>query len=166
MIANIGIIFSILLGSASFIYSWKNSNKTIYINSITSLRTKWLDSLKQDLSAFLGLIRANFFFKFANTKFDEDFVKINQLYYKILLNLNPKDDFDKLVIEKLKEIIEQLEGKITSAEKLNKLEVTIGELITLSQKITKIEWEGIKQESIRSMLNKREKEKLRKKYLD
>lgn len=166
MIASIGIIFSIILGFASFIYSWKNSNKTIYINSITTLRTKWLDSFKQDLSTFLGLIRANYFFKFKNTKYDEDFVDIIQLHYKIILNLNPKDDFDKQIIDKLKDIINQIGEKITPGEKLNKLEITINELMTLSQKITKIEWEGIKEESVQGILSKKVKANLRKKYLE
>ena len=87
MITNIGIIFSILLGFASFIYTLHNTNKTTYINSITTLRSKWLDSFKQDFSNLLGVIRATYFYTFKNPNIAENFITINQLYYKGIVSI-------------------------------------------------------------------------------
>lgn len=161
IIALIAIIVSLVVGGAGLIIGILNSRKTIYINSITSLRTKWLDNMKSYLSEYCGLTY-NYTLSLDPTKDQSALVeKIDKLRFLIKLNLNPNDKFDQKLMEKIDVI-----PNLTNPKKLEELTAELNELTRLSQKMAKHEWEGIKAEAIEGILNDKKKKALRTKYLE
>lgn len=49
-----GIAVSLIVGFAGLYVSIKNSKKTLFINTITSLRAKWIDTLRNSVTDFVG----------------------------------------------------------------------------------------------------------------
>jgi hypothetical protein len=160
-IAIIGIGATFIVSSISLIISVRNSKKTLFINSITASRIKWIGDIRNDISAFCGLT-----FHFAVTKIKNEDEKqqimkdIDRLGYKIKLQLNRGDDFDKRLIAKINTIPD-----LTEEDKYEELKEQIDELEELTQDLLKLEWERVKQESIKGILSEKEKKKLYDEYL-
>ena len=78
----------------------------------------------------------------------------------IQLNLNPlKDDFDENYIKEMRVLFR-------ASISLNLTEDMLVRFRELSQRMVKIEWDGIKQEAAKGHLSKYEKLKLRRKWLE
>lgn len=157
----ISITISFIVGLSGLVIGIINSRKTIYINSVTTLRTKWLNEMKDYISEFCGLTYNYGISNLPRNSHSELVEKIDKLRYLIKLNLNPKDEFDKLIIEKI-----DLIPTLTNRKNFGELTKELDELTFLSQKMVKLEWEGIKAEAKSGILKESEKEKLRKKYLN
>ncbi|MGV3611702.1 MAG: hypothetical protein ACO1N0_12170 [Fluviicola sp.] len=156
MVTLFGIIVSFIVGSLGLIIGVRNSKKTIFINSVTSMRAKWIDTVRESISEFCGLA-CQLKYSFDN---NDKMERIQELRFLIRLKLNPKDKFDKKLVEKLDEIVGLLSnGDFTS------IELKINDLVVLSQDMLKLEWEGVKEESKRGNLSKKFKRKLYNKYL-
>lgn len=156
MVTLFGIIVSFIVGSLGLIIGVRNSKKTIFINSVTAMRAKWIDTVRESISEFCGLA--------CQLKYSADDPKkmerIQELRFLIRLKLNPKDKFDKNLVTILDEIVNRLDKQY-----YENIEVKIDELIVLSQDMLKLEWEGVKEESKRGNLSKKFKKKLYNKYL-
>lgn len=50
----IGIVITLVISIINLFFSIQSSQKTIYVNTVTTLRSKWLDQLKSDLSEFIA----------------------------------------------------------------------------------------------------------------
>jgi hypothetical protein len=160
VITLLGIILSFLIGAAGLIISLKNSRKTIFINSITSARIKYIQEIRNSISEYCGLIyRYN---KIHNATLDftseqADVLKsLDKIKYQIILYLNPEDkSWDNKIIE----FIEAIRDGIGKDQ-----EDTIRQLITLTQYLLQLEWEGAKIESKKGLLSEKEKIALSGKY--
>lgn len=155
------VIIAFIVGLAGLIIGIINSKKTIYINSITTLRTKWLNEMKDYISEFCGLTYNYGISNLPRSSHTDLVERIDKLRFLIKLNLNPKDDFDKLILEKI-DVIPTLTNKRDFTELTKELD----ELTILSQKMVKLEWEGIKAEAKSGILKNSKKTKLRSKYLN
>lgn len=157
-IFGIGITFLVSLMSLSV--SLRNSKKTLYINSITASRIKWITVTRENISEFCGLTH-----HFALTDLDERekrmiTEKIDRLRYLIKLQLNPNDNFDRKIMAKI-----DLIPNLTESSRHVELETEINELVKLTQDLLKLEWEGAKLESMKGIIRRAEKDKLYEKYL-
>jgi len=155
----IGILVSLLIGLISIYIGFKNSKKTIFINSVTASRTKWIDTIRSTLAEFCSL--ASLISMDNGNKQDERMYKLYQLIYLIKLQLNRNDQFDSKIIE----LIDLIEKDLYKSKQDNTLDSKIDELIHLSQDLLKLEWEGVKAETKKGDLSKREKRKLYRRYL-
>ncbi len=52
-IAGIGVTF--LVSSATLIYTLWNNQKTLFVNTVTTSRLKWIDSLRDKVSEFMAV---------------------------------------------------------------------------------------------------------------
>lgn len=164
IVALIGIGITLIISIITLIFSVLSSKKTIYVNTVTTLRSKWLDQMKSDLSEFIALIsdsiinnRNIYEPKEMNLKYD-----LERIYRKIELNINPNDEYDRKLISMIKNITRNYD----CGAKNQRIKENIEELVLYTQKITKLEWEGIKLESINGVVSKKEKKKLINKYLE
>lgn len=129
-------------------------NKRInYINTVTSERVKWLDTLRNNISEFCGLTH-----NWTRTTIDDNdddekkerlekqrmevVEKIDKLRYLIQLQLNRNDDPDKKILELIGNIPE-----LTDISERKNLDAAMKELIRISQDLLKAEWEKVKRES-------------------
>lgn len=162
IISLIGIILSFVVGSLGLWVGVRNSRKTIFINSITAARIKYISQLRENVADFCGL-----FYRYKklidhNSELSNEKLKVlessDRLKYLILLHLNPEDDYwDNKIINLIEDIILKMEDY--PADKIN-------ELIVITQYLLKLEWEGAKYESRKGVLKNRFKRKLKKKYID
>lgn len=162
IITLIGVILSFIVGTAGLWIGIRNSRKTIFINSVTASRIQYIHDLRNSIAEFCNLLN--------NYKYHEDILEkgatAEKLYeirkdfkfkYLIQLHLNPQDtDWDKKIIKLLDELI-----ALNNEDPTKK----INELITITQYLLKLEWEGAKRESQKGMLSKNEKNKLYRKYV-
>jgi hypothetical protein len=155
-----GILASLIVGGAGLYISIANSRKTIFINSITSSRIKYIQDIRNGISEYCGL-----FYRYkilvdespalSNEKL-EVLRFIDKLKYQLMLYLNPEDKkWDKIIIE----LIEDLRVRINENP-----ESQIKELIRITQYLLKLEWEGAKLESRNGLVSERTKNRLNEKY--
>jgi len=156
----LGIIFTFIVGALGLIISLRNSSKTIFINSITTSRIKYIQDIRNDISEYCGL-----FFRYSillqnsphlSSEKLEILKLIDKLKYKLMLYFNPED---KIWDSKIIELIEDLRNQIDENP-----EVKIKELIVITQYLLKWEWEGAKLESKKGLISERVKRDLNEKF--
>lgn len=158
LITLVGIIVSLVVGFTGLYISFQNSKKTIFINSVTASRAKWIDTLRNNIAEYCGLA-----FQIFQSTIEEKLKKMDrlqQLRFLIKLQLNRSDSFDLLVIEKIDSISYHV---YDDSRDVTESEINL--LINLTQDLLKLEWEGVKEESKKGNLSKIEKRKLYNKYL-
>jgi hypothetical protein len=153
-----GILVSLIVGGLGLWISIRNSQRTIYINSITSARIKYIQEIRNKISEFCGLVYSynNIQEALSPDKELQIQSEFDKLKYLIKLHLNPDDTFwDAKIMKLIDEIISLTDKK--PDEKIN-------ELITITQFLVKLEWEGAKLEAKRGLPSQTEKDKLYDKY--
>jgi hypothetical protein len=157
-IAGIGLTF--IVSTISLYVSLHNNRKTIFINSITASRIKWIDIIRKNISEFCGLS-----YHFAITDLEKPekqkvVEQLDKLRFLIKLQLNRADNFDRKIIDKI-----DLIPDLASVAKEKELKKEIDELVELTQDLLKLEWEGAKLESMKGILKPKEKVALYQKHL-
>lgn len=158
LITVFGISVSLIVGFASLYVSFKNSKKTIFINSVTASRAKWIDTIRNTIADYCGYATQIFISKTGEKL--KLIYKLQNLKFLIKLQLNRSDKFDSLIIQNVDTIANHFYD-----DNPNVLNQEIDKLIILTQDLLKLEWEGVKEESKKGNLTKREKRKLYNRYL-
>lgn len=156
----ISTLITALTALLTGVYSILHSRKTTYINAVTTSRLKYIESLRNYISQFCGLILYT-----ANNQFDETHKKelsekINQLRFTIKLHLNRKNAFDKKLLEQLDSI-----PNFSAHDKTEELTLSINQLINYAQDIFSLEWDGIKLEAAKGGLTEEDKNELINKHI-
>ena len=142
-IAFIGVVLSTII---TMIVSGRN----LYVNTVTTERSKWIDKLRQNLASCSGKMRT-LSFRSSNggltSKEKEEAVRdINDLISSISLQLNPLGVVDQKILQLLKELPSLAEKQ--DGERFREKDDL---LIRHSQYLFKEEWEKVKYEP-RSLL--------------
>ena len=135
----------------SVVFAFYNNRKSIYINTITVARIKYLENFRNLIADFgSNVLSGN-----KNITENENFKAILRLSFIIKLNLDKNHPFDKKIIEKINFIIEHyIDGnKDTLTNEINSL-------IELAQDLALLEWRGVKNEATKGILGKRKKKDL------
>jgi hypothetical protein len=156
-----GIVLTFAVGVTSLIIGIINSKKTIFINSVTSSRIKWIDVIRDTISEFCGLTYHYSLTHLELEQKDKNQLreKVDKLRFLIKLQLNRNDKFDKIIIDKIDTII------ALTDESSSELKLEIEDLIVLTQDLLKLEWEGVKEETKRGNLSRKFKKRLYEKHL-
>lgn len=155
-----GILVSLIIGFFSIYIGFKNSKKTIFINSVTASRTKWIDTIRNTIAEYCSIALLVSILKVDEQS--EKLYKLQQLKFLIKLQLNRNDKFDILILSSVDLIYDVL---IKKNDKFPELNFEIDKLINLTQDLLKLEWEGVKEETKKGNLSKREKSKLYNRFL-
>lgn len=156
----IGIGLTFLIGILNLVITFKNVRKTTFINSVTSSRIKYIQELRESISKLCGLAHsyANKIYKLESKDVWELHKEADNLRYLIRLYLNPEDDYwDNKIISLIDEILLKSDKDPTES---------INELITITQYLLKLEWEGAKRESEVGIIPDIEKKELYNKYVE
>ena len=138
---NILTVGSVFIAFISVAFTFYNSKKTIYINTITTSRIKYMDSLRQHISDYCGLALHITLTELDDTQRVKLIEEFDRLRFLIKLYLNRKNNFDLKIIEKLDAI-----NAYTVPIKIIDLERELTLLINLTQDVLSLEWNGIKRE--------------------
>lgn len=156
----VSILASIVIGATGLLIGLRNSKKTIFINSVTASRVKWIENVRNSIAEFCGLTLHLALTEMEQKERRQIIEKIDRLRFVIKLQLNRSDKFDKQIIDKV-----DLLPNLTEPNKIMELEKEINELIEQTQDLLKFEWEGVKEETRKGNLSKKEKKALYDKYL-
>jgi len=145
-ISMIGVVLAAIIALSS-------SRKSIYINSVTVERSKWIDALRNNISTLSGLARSlNYRINFQSANFarmdpfgpeaNEYVEKLNSLVSLITLQLNPNGVIDSNIIP----LLSQVTGHVHDNSTVD-LNLVDNCLIEHSQWLLKAEWERVKLEA-------------------
>ncbi len=145
-IALTGIIVTLLVSSATLIYSLWNNKQTSFVNTVTNSRLKWIDSLRDKVSEFIAVTAR---ISDSKHKVDDSGVGLlvlqrDTLLHQIVLHLNPRDTEDqriRLLVDHVRDITEQGQSSAELEEALVKLRDAAGDYL-------KKEWNRVKKEAI------------------
>lgn len=140
-----GVLVTFILGIWNVVANWRSSRRTAFINTVTAERVKWLGTLRENISTFCGLTHTWQSSRLEGKPEEHGvLLQIDKLRHLIRLQLNPDGNYDKR-IEDLIARIPQLTDQANEAE----LKKALNELVEVSQKLLKDEWEKVKEESKR-----------------
>jgi len=155
-----GIGLTFFVGVFNLIITFRNVRKTAFINSVTASRIKYIQELRESISKFCGLAHsyANKIYKLEYKEVWELHKEADNLRFLIRLYLNPEDDYwDNKIISLIDQIL--LKSDKDPTEPIN-------ELITITQYLLKLEWEGAKRESEIGIISEIDKRELYNKYVE
>lgn len=140
----IGIAVTLIIGIGNIIYNFYISRKTIYINSITSERVKWIEKLRDNMSVFIS--EANYWLS-SDVKIIEEgkkiFKNIQRLGLVIKLQLNPYDNYDQKISECVDNIISTLPNR-----KKEEIFIIMEDIVLNTRMLLKQEWSKVKNEAM------------------
>jgi hypothetical protein len=144
-----GVIVTLVLGVWNAFANLRSDQRTMFVNTVTSQRIKWIEQLRQDISTFSGLVYHWAMTDLTDTKEKQQIIKeIDRLNHVIRLRFNPAGEHDKVIEGLLADIPEHTEDQEKIKELLEKLTIT-------SQALLKEEWEKVKAESRKGPLSER-----------
>jgi hypothetical protein len=147
---SLGVILTFLLGVWNIINNYRLSRRTVFINTVTAERVKWIEKVRDNISTFCGLAYTWQASALAGKPEELDVHKqFDKLRHLIRLQLNPSPDAT------LDREIERLIGHVpnlTDQTKATELAEALNQLVEVSQKLLKAEWDKVKEESKRGDL--------------
>lgn len=142
----LGIVLTFGVAFANLIYAIVYNRKTAFINTVTSSRQKWIESLRDKVSTFIAVTIRILNPEMAareQQNMNDLLRERDTLMHQIILHLNPGDAEDQ-AIRRSVDLVKQLtnEGKFTPD-----LERLLLELRNATQVYLKKEWTRVKRES-------------------
>ncbi|MEW6616414.1 MAG: hypothetical protein AB1401_13245 [Thermodesulfobacteriota bacterium] len=149
-----GIILTFIIGIWNILMNYRQNRRTAFINTVTSERVKWIQTLRQNISAFCGLTYNWCYSNLPDKPEEVEVLKeIDKLRYLIRLQLNP--DPESKSERKIEDLIKTI-PELTDVSRRAELEDSLNELIKTTQLLLKEEWEKVKTESKRGDLKENE----------
>lgn len=145
-ISLLAIAATFLVAAANFIYSIRNNRKTSFVNTVTTSRLRWIDSLRDKVSAFIAVTTSILNPEMRTGAPQEINALLRErdtLMHQIILHLNPNDAEDQAIHRSVDEIAE-LTHRGPYTPELHKLLVN---LRNATQTYLKKEWTRVKRES-------------------
>ena len=139
----LGILLTFALGVWNLVANYRGTRRTSFINTVTSQRVKWIEQLRQDISAYSGLTYTWCFSDLAGKPEEYEVIReIDRLRHVIRLRLNPEGTYD----QRIEHLIEEI-PKYTDSSQRDMLTKALDELTTTTQLLLKEEWEKVKREA-------------------
>ena len=145
---SLGIVLTFVIGVWNIVGNYRVSRRTVFINTVTAERVKWIEKLRANISAFCGLTHTWRFSEIEGKPSELDVVKeLDRLRYLIRLQLNPKGTLDKQIEALIARI-----PNLTHSSQQTELTAALNQLVETTQQLLKEEWEKVKDETQRGDL--------------
>jgi hypothetical protein len=143
IIALIGIGLTFLVSVANLIYSLRNNRRTTFVNTVTTSRLKWINSVRDGTSEFIAVTS-----RLSDRSADPDktrelLLQRDTLLHRVILHLNPEDEED----QRIKELVLRAQELSQQDDGAGKLTATLVELRDATGNYLKKEWNRVKDES-------------------
>lgn len=142
VVAIAGIALTFFVSVANLIYSLRSNMKTMFVNTVSTSRLKWIDSLRDKVSEFMAVC-ARISDSAQQGEATPLLLKRDTLLHEIILHLNPNDEED-LKMRRLADHVYQL---TTKHQKTSQLPAALIELRDATGDYLKKEWNRVKKES-------------------
>jgi hypothetical protein len=141
-----GILATLSLGIYNAIQNYRSSQRTSFINTVTSERVKWIEKLRQSISSFCGAVH---YWRFSTTRGGaEERQKIEEidiLRHLIVLQLSPTGTIDRDIQALVGKLV-SITGEHIEMSPRDFREI-LDQLTKKTQELLKAEWEKVKAES-------------------
>lgn len=145
-ISLLAIAATFIVALINLVYTILNNRKTAFVNTVTTSRLKWIDSLRDKVSAFIS-VTVRILNPEMAARAPQDVNALlrerDTLMHQIILHLNPNDAEDQ-AIHRSVELVVQLTHRGVYTPELQKLLV---DLRNATQVYLKKEWTRVKHES-------------------
>jgi hypothetical protein len=144
LIALIGITLTFFVSVANLIYSLRNNKRTTFVNTVTTSRLKWINSIRDAVSEFIAVTTRLSDQSVQTEKMGELLLQRETLLHRIVLHLNPSDEEDlriKMIALRARELSEHGDVK-------GELPAVLTELRDATSAYLKKEWNRVKDESV------------------
>jgi len=147
------VAFIAMIGAlAGVVTSYFVAGRTVYINSITAERSKWIEKLRTNIATYSGLLAELSFTLLEQKLLSEKgsgsasmvinvLTKINNIASVVQLQLNPWNEIDKNLLRLIDSVVIRDGTDHLLVDRADKL------LIAHSQWLLKAEWEKVKYEA-------------------
>src|SRR5689334_24864827 len=105
----LGIIATFIVAFINLIYMISNSRKTAFVNTVTASRLKWIDSLRDKVSAFISVTVRILNPEMATRAPQDEHTLLRErdtLMHQIILHLNPNDAEDQAIRRSVELVVE------------------------------------------------------------
>lgn len=141
-ISIVGISVTLAVSSATLVYSVWSNKRSFLLNTVTSSRLKWIDSLRDKMSDFIAVTA-----RILKHGEGEDTAALvmqrDTLLHQIVLHLNPYDPED----QQIRTFVERAKNLTDAGEHPNDIEKVLLELRSATGDYLKKEWTRVKRES-------------------
>jgi hypothetical protein len=144
-IALIGILATFLVSVATFIHSLRNDRRVSFVNTVSTSRLKWIDSLRDKVSEFIAVTNCLISGRppLGDQKAIELLLQRDTLVHQIVLHLNPHDDEDR----KIKALVDHVRELTDKGSVSNEISDELIQLRDATADYLKKEWNRVKSES-------------------
>ena len=145
-IAILGIAATFLVSVASLIHSLRNDRRASFVNTVTSSRLKWIDSLRDEVSEFIATTDRLVSCRDSglHDKTDDLLLQRDILAHQTALHLNPEDSQD----QRIKALAESTCQLTDSGGSASEISVALNQLRDATAIYLKKEWNRVKRESV------------------
>lgn len=146
LIAIAGIGVTLAVSSANLVYSLWTSKRTVFVNTVTTARLKWIDSLRDKISEFIAVTVRLLDPDLSSDKKNVGTLLLQRdtLLHQIVLHLNPHDPKDqriRILVDHVRELTDRGVVSDELRDGLVKLRDATGDYL-------KKEWTRVKTESM------------------
>jgi hypothetical protein len=142
LIATVGIAVTFLVSAANLAYSLWSNKRTFFVNTVTTSRLKWIDSLRDKVSEFIA-VTTRLVYSTDETDLGALLLQRDTLLHQVVLHLNPNDTVDNRIKMLVGRIGELTDHGSASEELLKELV----QLRDATATYLKKEWDRVKAES-------------------
>jgi hypothetical protein len=142
----LAIAATFIVALINLVYTILNNRKTAFVNTVTASRLKWIDSLRDKVSAFISVTVRILNPEMAKRAPEDVHALLRErdtLMHQIILHLNPNDAEDQAIRRSVELVVELTQQGVYSTE-LHKLLI---DLRNATQVYLKKEWTRVKRES-------------------
>ena len=145
-----GILITAMVTVASLFVTIYHNRKTTYINQITTLKAKYIEALRENISNFCSLaFDCNKAWTLNNYKQDSRHITLTdmqRLQYLLTLYLDSKEEIDVVITNPVQEIVIAVSSK---GENGINIGFTINKLLEYTQQVILYEWRNARKEAKR-----------------
>lgn len=145
-VALFGIIATLIVSLANLLYMIRNSRKTAFVNTVTTSRLKWIESLRDKVSSFIAITQ-RILSPQSGPKDTQNFGALlrerDTLMHQIILHLNPNDREDQAI----QHAVERVVALTSSGNSSPEIDGLLVDLRNATQVYLKKEWTRVKRES-------------------
>ncbi len=143
LIAITGIAVTFVVSVANLIYSLRNNRRTTFVNTVTTSRLKWIDSLRDKVSEFIAVTTRLSGPPLPSNDSRVLLLQRDTLLHQIALHLNPDDPED----QKIRVLVDHMRDLTENGAPNNELSAALAKLRDATGKYLKKEWNRVKEES-------------------
>lgn len=145
IIAIAGIGSTLVVSSVTLWYSVWSNKRTSFVNTVTTSRLKWIDSLRDEVAEFIAVTASLTTPRSAPNGENVTALCLQRdtLLHQIVLHLNPHDTED----QRIKTMVDHVRDLTKPSETSMELSKALLELRNVTAAYLKKEWNRVKQES-------------------